>query len=178
MKLPRDISGRESAAAIGRLGYTVDHQTGSHVRLTTMSNREHHVAVPAHDPLKVGTLSNILRSVAEHHGMNRDQVLRELFGKEGLVGSGIMNKDITRVKQLGGCRLRLVFDDGKRREVDIAELVPFDGVFVPLNDPSFFRQLTVNPDVGTIVWPKVADLCPDVLYSSGLFAWDPLNAQA
>jgi hypothetical protein len=51
--------------------------------------------------------------------------------------------------------------------VDIAKLVPFDGVFEPLNDPSFFRQVTVNPDVGTIVWPNGADLCPDTLYCAG-----------
>lgn len=40
MKLPRDISGRDLAAALGRLGYEIDHQTGSHIRLTTMLGNE------------------------------------------------------------------------------------------------------------------------------------------
>ena len=75
-----------------------------------------------------------------------------------------MNKDVTHVECLGGTRLRLAFEGDERRDVDVRELVAFDGVFEPLNDPSFFRQVTVNPDVGTIVWPNGADICPDVLY--------------
>ena len=31
MKLPRDVSGRELAKAVGILGYQVTRQTGSHV---------------------------------------------------------------------------------------------------------------------------------------------------
>lgn len=75
-----------------------------------------------------------------------------------------MNRDITGVEYLDGTRLRLTFEGNERREVDIAQPVPFDGVFEPLNDPAYFRQVMVNPDVGTIVWPNGADLCPDVLY--------------
>ena len=75
-----------------------------------------------------------------------------------------MNKDVRDVECLGGTRLRLTFEGDEYRDVDVRQLVPFDGVFQPLNDPSFFRQVTVNPDVGTIVWPNGADVCPDVLY--------------
>lgn len=75
-----------------------------------------------------------------------------------------MNKDVIGVECLGGTRLRLTFEGDERREVDVSQLVSFDGVFEPLNDPSFFRQVTVNPDIGTIVWPNGADLCPDVLF--------------
>jgi len=78
-----------------------------------------------------------------------------------------MNKDITAVESLGGTRLRLTFEGDERREVDIGQIVPFDGIFEPLHDPSFFRRVAVNPDVGTIVWPNGADLCPDVLYDAG-----------
>jgi predicted RNA binding protein YcfA (HicA-like mRNA interferase family) len=80
VKLPRDISGSELAQLLARLGYTVNHQTGSHIRLTTtIKGGEHHVTVPAHNPLKVGTLSAILRSVAEHHALSREELLRKLF---------------------------------------------------------------------------------------------------
>jgi hypothetical protein len=75
-----------------------------------------------------------------------------------------MTKDVIGVEPVGNSRLRLVFEDGERREIDVAALVPFDGVFEPLRDPGFFRQVRVNPDVGTIVWPNGADVCPDVLY--------------
>ena len=72
--------------------------------------------------------------------------------------------DVTEVECLDGYRLLLDFDNGERREVDIRSLISFDGVFEKLNDESYFRQVRVEPDVGTIVWPNGADLCPDVLY--------------
>ena len=75
-----------------------------------------------------------------------------------------MYKDVTKVEPLGGLRLRLTFEGGERREVDLGELVPLDGVFEALTDPDFFRSVRVEPDVGTIVWPNGADVCPDVLY--------------
>lgn len=80
MKLPRDMTGRQLAQALARLGYAIDHQTGSHIRLTTRQRGEHHVTVPAHDPLRVGTLSAILRDVGSHAGLDRDELLRRLFG--------------------------------------------------------------------------------------------------
>ena len=79
MKLPRDITGRDLARALGRLGYEISHQTGSHIRLTTQRSGEHHVTVPAHDPLRVGTLSAILRDVGEHHHLARQELLGKLF---------------------------------------------------------------------------------------------------
>ena len=79
MKLPRDISGRDLALRLARLGYGIDHQTGSHIRLTTTRDGEHHVTVPAHDPLKVGMLSAILRAVSEHHRVSRKEILSLLF---------------------------------------------------------------------------------------------------
>lgn len=79
MKLPRDLSGADLVKALARLGYEVSHQTGSHIRLTTQRNGEHHVTVPAHDPIKVGTLNAILRAVAEHADLTREELLIELF---------------------------------------------------------------------------------------------------
>ena len=79
MKLPRDITGRELAKALGRLGYEVSHRTGSHIRLTTQRGGEHHVTVPDHDPLRVGTLSAVLRDIEQHHQVGRRELLDELF---------------------------------------------------------------------------------------------------
>lgn len=79
MKLPRDISGVDLARALGRLGYEISHQTGSHIRLTTERGGESHLTIPAHQTLRVGTLSAILRSVAEHHQLSRNDLLKELF---------------------------------------------------------------------------------------------------
>jgi predicted RNA binding protein YcfA (HicA-like mRNA interferase family) len=80
VKLPRDVSGRELAQALGRLGFAIDHQTGSHIRLTLTRDREHHLTIPAHDPLKVGTLNAILRMAAEQLGTERGDLLQQLFG--------------------------------------------------------------------------------------------------
>jgi predicted RNA binding protein YcfA (HicA-like mRNA interferase family) len=80
VKLPRDLSGRELAKALSRLGYAVSHQTGSHMRLTTQLNGEHHVTIPDHDSLRLGTLSGILREVEAHVGLSREGLLSKLFG--------------------------------------------------------------------------------------------------
>jgi hypothetical protein len=72
--------------------------------------------------------------------------------------------DVTRVDVLKGCRLRLEFDDGTAGEVDISELVSFAGVFAPLRDPVAFRQVRVDPELGTIAWPDGADIDPFVLH--------------
>jgi predicted RNA binding protein YcfA (HicA-like mRNA interferase family) len=80
MKLPRDLSGSDLVKALGRLGYRVTRQTGSHIRLSTDLPTPHHLTVPAHDPLKVGTLAAILGDVAAHLKIERDELLQRLFG--------------------------------------------------------------------------------------------------
>lgn len=79
MKTPRDLTGRELAKALRKLGYEVTRQTSSHIRLTTGQGGEHHVTVPDHDPLKIGTLGAILRDLAEHHDLERHVLARKLF---------------------------------------------------------------------------------------------------
>lgn len=73
-------------------------------------------------------------------------------------------KDVISVKHVTGSRLLLIFEGNESREIDISEIVTFHGVFEPLRDNSYFRQVRVNPEIGTIMWPNGADLCPDVLY--------------
>ena len=74
-----------------------------------------------------------------------------------------MLHDIVEATHLGGHRLFLRFADGAAGEIDLAPLLRFTGVFEPLRDPQFFALVRVNSEVGTIVWPNGADLCPDVL---------------
>ncbi len=74
--------------------------------------------------------------------------------------------DVVDVKALEGHKLELTFKDGLRAVVDMDKVIErFDGVFAPLADPDYFRQVHVDPEIGTIVWPNGADVCPDVLYS-------------
>ena len=80
MKLPGDLSGEELAKLLRKYGYKITRQTGSHMRLTTHMNGEHHITIPRHKPLKPGTLNSILRDVAEHLGMSKRELMEELFG--------------------------------------------------------------------------------------------------
>lgn len=81
MKLPRDISGDELAKVLRTFGYNVTRQTGSHLRLTTEEQGEHHVTIPRHHSLRIGTLANILADVAAHFDISRDELVERLFGK-------------------------------------------------------------------------------------------------
>jgi hypothetical protein len=50
------------------------------MRLTTLQNGEHHVTIPAHDPILVGLLAAILDDVALHFQISCDDLLHQLFG--------------------------------------------------------------------------------------------------
>ena len=80
MRLPRDLSGTDLAEALTVLGYRVTRQIGSHLRLTTMERGEHHITIPRHNLLRVGTLASILSDVAEHFQLDREQLVERLFG--------------------------------------------------------------------------------------------------
>jgi len=69
VKLPRDLSGAELA------------KSGSHIRVRSIfRGAEHQVTIPAHSPLKVGTLSGILLEIATYLEISKDVLARELFG--------------------------------------------------------------------------------------------------
>lgn len=78
MRLPRDLRGAAPVAALRRIGYERVRQRGSHVRITTQQGGEHHEVIPLHDPIRAKTLSSILKSVARHHGISVEELLRKL----------------------------------------------------------------------------------------------------
>lgn len=79
MRLPRDLTGDELIKALLKLGYEATRQTGSHIRVTTQRQGEHHVTVPRHNPLRLGTLAGIPGDVALHLHMSREEVVESLF---------------------------------------------------------------------------------------------------
>ena len=80
MKLPRDLGGEEFATLLGRYGYKITRQTGSHMRLTSTSKGfEHHITIPKHEALRVGTLSNIVNEIAVYLEIERQKLVEELF---------------------------------------------------------------------------------------------------
>ncbi len=80
MKIPRDVSGWELVKALGIFGYEPVSQNGSHIKVTTTENGQHHITIPNHNPVKIGTLSGILSGVASHFDLTKDEVVRKLFG--------------------------------------------------------------------------------------------------
>ena len=78
MKLPRDMSGEQLSRLLGKFGYIVVRQTGSHVRLAREG--EHHITIPRHRELKVGTLSGIVGQIAGDVGLTKEDVIRALWG--------------------------------------------------------------------------------------------------
>jgi hypothetical protein len=74
--------------------------------------------------------------------------------------------DVIGVVPLSDRRLAVTFEDGLEAVLEMDGILKtYDGVFAPLLDPDFFSKVVVDPELGTIVWPNGADLCPDVLYS-------------
>jgi len=80
MRIPRDISGKKLTKYLSKLGYQVTRQSGSHIRLTTNINGEHHITIPHHDPIRIGTLSAILADISIHFNMTKAELIDELFG--------------------------------------------------------------------------------------------------
>jgi predicted RNA binding protein YcfA (HicA-like mRNA interferase family) len=80
MKIPRDLNSDDIIKLLKPFGYKSTRQTGSHIRLTTEEKRQHHVTVPHHDPIKIGTLSAILGEIANQLNIPKQDFLQELFG--------------------------------------------------------------------------------------------------
>jgi predicted RNA binding protein YcfA (HicA-like mRNA interferase family) len=81
LRIPRDIDHYKLIKLLNRCGYVITRQTGSHVRLTrneTEKLPKHHITIPSHNPIRIGTLSRILNDVADHLGIDRDELLRKL----------------------------------------------------------------------------------------------------
>jgi len=73
--------------------------------------------------------------------------------------------DVVEARPRGGYRVHLRFEDGVEDEIDLAELIRFEGVFAPLRDPARFAEVRIHPELGTLCWLGGADLDPDVLYA-------------
>jgi len=73
---------------------------------------------------------------------------------------------IVSVEYIDDYRLRLEFNDGSVKEIDLKEEL-YGEIFEPLKDVNFFKKVAVNPDTSTIEWPNGADFAPEFLYELG-----------
>jgi len=79
MKLPGDIAGEELAQLLRKLDYKITRQTGSHLRLTTARKGEHHITIPRHEALRLGTLNKIPADIANHLEMHKADLIEKIF---------------------------------------------------------------------------------------------------
>lgn len=79
MKLPRNLSGEDHVKHLcKRWEYMKVHQVGSHIILQTPTPTRHRVAVPAHTPLRIGTLNAIISAVAAHKNVSKEALLKDI----------------------------------------------------------------------------------------------------
>ncbi|MFO7659188.1 MAG: type II toxin-antitoxin system HicA family toxin [Bacteroidales bacterium] len=78
-KIPRNLSGKQLIKKLKKLGYKQTRQVGSHIRLTTEEKGTHHITIPQHSPLKTGTLSGILKDIAGHFQISKEELINIIF---------------------------------------------------------------------------------------------------
>ncbi len=79
-KIPRDLSGSDLSKLLIHYGFEIMRQTGSHMRLMSKhTGVEYHITIPNHSPLKIGTLNNILKDVADYLKCDKESLMQELF---------------------------------------------------------------------------------------------------
>ncbi|MEW6620021.1 MAG: DUF2442 domain-containing protein [bacterium] len=76
-----------------------------------------------------------------------------------------MIHDVVSAVYKGGYKIKLTFDDGKNGVVDFAKYLTAGGVFTKFKDVEFFKNFTVNEELGVITWNNEVDVAPETLYS-------------
>jgi len=80
MKIPRDINASELIKHLNKIGYKRSRQIGSHIRLSiTINANEFHTTIPNHNPIKIGTLNNILKEISNQLSITKDELIKKLF---------------------------------------------------------------------------------------------------
>lgn len=76
---------------------------------------------------------------------------------------GAVVRRVTAVEAISDHELRLTFDDGLVRDLDMAPMM-WGELGKPLRDPAFFRLVRVDADSRSIAWPNGFEPDPDVLH--------------
>ena len=79
MSLPRNLDYETLIKKLSKLGYEISRQRGSHIRLTTEKNGKHSITIPAHVPLKIGTLNSVIIDIANHFKYSKNELIKILF---------------------------------------------------------------------------------------------------
>lgn len=75
----------------------------------------------------------------------------------------MMDYHVMEAEYVSGFIVRLRFGDGTVGEIDLKPEL-YGPVFEPLKNLKLFRQLRVDPEFHTLVWPNGADFAPEFLH--------------
>jgi len=76
--------------------------------------------------------------------------------------------DIINAEHIDGYKVRVVFEDNQQGIVDFSEYVSRGGVFTKFSSLDFFKNFSVNKELGTIVWNDEIDIAPETIYEKML----------
>lgn len=78
--------------------------------------------------------------------------------------------EINKAEYLDEYRLRLWFNNGAVKDVDLSDSLK-GNVFVPLQNKEYFKRFTIR--FNTIEWENGADFAPEYLYEKGVAVYEP-----
>ncbi|MFW6044329.1 MAG: DUF2442 domain-containing protein [Planctomycetota bacterium] len=76
-----------------------------------------------------------------------------------------MIHDVVSAEYRDGYRIEIVFENGRRGTVDFSEYLERGGVFERFRDMDFFRNFSVNRELGVLSWDGQVDIAPETLYA-------------
>jgi len=71
---------------------------------------------------------------------------------------------ISSFKKIAPFTLSIQFDDGTSQDIDFRPVLKGE-LYGPLQDPTLFAQVRIDPEIHTLVWPNGADFDPAILHN-------------
>ena len=76
-----------------------------------------------------------------------------------------MSYDVIAARYVEDYKLHLTFENGRSGVVDFLKYIHKGGVFALLEDLYFFKQFTINGELGIIIWGDAVAVAPEILYA-------------
>lgn len=76
----------------------------------------------------------------------------------------MMIHDIVSANYKGEYKIEVTFDDGKKGVVDFSKYIKKGGVFDRFKDINFFKNFTINQELGVLTWQGEIDVAPETIY--------------
>lgn len=76
--------------------------------------------------------------------------------------------DVISVRHLRDYELELEFEDSAKGNVDFSQYRSRVGVFCKFNDMEYFKNFSIDKELGVISWENGVDIAPETLYSKAV----------